>query len=171
MELYGFVPWVQSTTTVRGFEAEADLAPGQILNLLQFAASARASVERERLGLLVDLPNGKFFGDTIINYSSHAYRRDELEAQLDHSADVQRAITLLRQALQAVPNQHPGLPADEEILSFNERGPRLAVRPYTRTDHYWQVYFDSNRVIAETLSGHGFPTPRLPIAMETAPTR
>ncbi|MFM7652737.1 MAG: hypothetical protein ACKO5M_07460 [Vulcanococcus sp.] len=55
VELYGFVPWVQSTTTVRGFEAEADLGPGQILNLLQFAASARASVERERLGLLVDL--------------------------------------------------------------------------------------------------------------------
>ncbi|MFM8525261.1 MAG: mechanosensitive ion channel family protein, partial [Cyanobacteriota bacterium] len=90
---------------------------------------------------------------------------------IGNSTDVQRAITLLRQALQAVPNQHPGLPADLEILSLNERGPRLAVRPYTHTDHYWQVYFDSNRVIAETLSGHGFPTPRLPIAMETAPAR
>ena len=55
VELYGFVPWAQTTTTVRGFEAEADLAPGQLFNLLQFAASARASVERERLGLLVDL--------------------------------------------------------------------------------------------------------------------
>jgi len=117
------------------------------------------------------VPNGKFFGDTIINYSSHAYRRVELEAQLDNTADVQRAIALLRQALEAVPNQHPGLAADVEILSFNERGPRLAVRPYTHTDHYWQVYFDSNRVIAETLSGHGFPTPRLPIAMETASQR
>ena len=55
VELYGFVPWVQSTTTVRGFEADADLGPGQILSLLQFAGSARASVEHERLGLLVDL--------------------------------------------------------------------------------------------------------------------
>jgi small conductance mechanosensitive channel len=117
------------------------------------------------------VPNGKFFGDTIINYSSHAYRRVELEAQLDHTADVQRAIALLKQALQAVPNQHPGLAADVEILSFNERGPRLAVRPYTHIDHYWQVYFDSNRVIADTLSGHGFPTPRLPIAMDTAAAR
>jgi len=55
VELYGFMPWVQSTTTVRGFEAQTDLGPGQVINLLQFAASARASVERERLGLLVDL--------------------------------------------------------------------------------------------------------------------
>ena len=117
------------------------------------------------------VPNGKFFGDTIINYSSHPYRRVELEAQLDNSADVNRAIALLRQALQAVPNQHPGMAADVEILGFSERGPRLAVRPYTHTDHYWQVYFDSNRVIAETLSGHGFPTPRLPIAMDTAGVR
>jgi small conductance mechanosensitive channel len=117
------------------------------------------------------VPNGKFFGDTIVNYSSHPYRRVELEAQLDNTADVNRAIAVLRQALQAVPNQHPGLPADVEILGFNERGPRLAVRPYTHTEHYWQVYFDSNRVIAETLSGHGFPTPRLPIAMDTAVAR
>ena len=112
------------------------------------------------------VPNGKFFGDTIVNYSTHAYRRVELEAQLDHNADVAQAIALLKQALQAVPNQHPGLPADVEILGFSERGPRLAVRPYTHTDHYWQVYFDSNRVIADTLSGHGFPIPRLAISLD-----
>jgi hypothetical protein len=62
VELYGFVPWVQSTTTVRGFEADTDLAPGQILNLMKFAASARASAERERLGLLVDLAFNKVGG-------------------------------------------------------------------------------------------------------------
>jgi small conductance mechanosensitive channel len=26
-----------------------------------------------------------------------------------------------------------------EIISFNERGPVLAVRPYCNTAHYWQV--------------------------------
>jgi small conductance mechanosensitive channel len=112
------------------------------------------------------VPNGKFFGDTIVNFSSYPYRRVELEAQLDHSADVGQAITLLKQALVAVPNQYPGMPADVEVLTFTERGPRLAVRPYTHTDHYWQVYFDTNRLIADTLSGHGFPVPRMPIALQ-----
>ena len=111
------------------------------------------------------VPNGKFFGDTIVNYSSTAYRRVDLEAQLDHSADVERAIELLRDAIRSVPNQQPDRPADVELLCFTERGPRLAVRPYTHTDHYWQVLFDSNRVIARTLTSHGFPTPRMPIAM------
>jgi len=55
IELYGYLPWLQSTTTVRGFEAETDLGPGQILQKLQSAFSARASLERERLGVLLDV--------------------------------------------------------------------------------------------------------------------
>jgi small conductance mechanosensitive channel len=115
------------------------------------------------------VPNGKFFGDTIINYSSYPYRRVELEAQLDSSADVGKAIALLKQAIRAVPNQYPGKEADVELLTFSERGPRLAVRPYTHTDHYWQVYFDTNRVIADTLSANGFPVPRIPVQMQSGP--
>ena len=113
------------------------------------------------------VPNGKFFGDTIVNYSSHPFRRVELEAQLDSSADVGKAIALLKQAVRAVPNQYPGMEADVELLTFSERGPRLAVRPYTHNNHYWQVYFDTNRAIAETLSANGFPVPRIPVQMQS----
>jgi small conductance mechanosensitive channel len=111
------------------------------------------------------VPNGKFFGDTIINYSSHPYRRVDLVAQLDNSADVPLAIRLLKEALKAIPNQYPGMDADVDILEFSERGPRLAVRPYTNNANYWQVYFDTNRVIVEVLSSNGFPVPRIPMAV------
>jgi small conductance mechanosensitive channel len=111
------------------------------------------------------VPNAKFFGDTIVNYSTMPYRRVELEAQLDSTADVGRAIALLRDALRSIPNQYPDQEADVELLTFTERGPRLAVRPYTHTSHYWQVYFDTNRVIADTLSSNGFPVPRIPVAL------
>jgi small conductance mechanosensitive channel len=114
------------------------------------------------------IPNNKFFGDTIVNYSTHPYRRVELEAQLDSSADVGKAIGLLKQALKGVPNQYPGKEADVELLTFTERGPRLAVRPYTHTSNYWQVYFDTNRVIADTLGGGGFPVPRIPLQVAQA---
>jgi len=111
------------------------------------------------------VPNGKFFGDTIVNYSSHPYRRVDLIAQLDNTADVARAVALLKEGLKAIPNQYPGMEADVEILEFSERGPRLAVRPYTNNQHYWQVYFDTNRTIVEVLSQNGFPVPRIPVAM------
>jgi small conductance mechanosensitive channel len=35
----------------------------------------------------------------------------------------------------------------------------LAVRPYCHTDHYWQVYFDTNRAIREAFGAAGFPVP------------
>lgn len=114
------------------------------------------------------VPNGKLFGDTLKNYSSHPFRRVELVAQLDNTADVARAIELLKQGVASVPNQYPGKPADVEVLEFSERGPRLAVRPYTHTDHYWQVYFDTNRTIANVLGGNGFPIPRIPVQMASA---
>jgi small conductance mechanosensitive channel len=105
------------------------------------------------------------FGDTIQNYSVHAYRRVDLVAQLDSSADVTKAITLLKEALTRIPNQTSGMAPDVEILEFSERGPRLAVRLYTHTDHYWQVYFDTNRSIAEVLTTNAFPVPRIPVSM------
>jgi hypothetical protein len=35
----------------------------------------------------------------------------------------------------------------------------LVMRPYCHTDHYWQVYFDTNRAIRETFGAAGFPVP------------
>lgn len=35
----------------------------------------------------------------------------------------------------------------------------LAVRPYTNNRHYWQVYFDTNRLIRNTFGEAGFPAP------------
>ena len=115
------------------------------------------------------IPNGKLFGDNIQNYSVHPFRRVDLVAQLDNKADVPQAIALLQEALKAIPNQAEGHPADVEILEFSERGPRLAVRPYTHTEHYWQVYFDTNRLIVDVLGRHGFPVPSIPVAVNGAP--
>jgi len=35
----------------------------------------------------------------------------------------------------------------------------LVVRPYVHNDHYWQVYFDTNRVIRDTFGTTGYPVP------------
>ena len=110
--------------------------------------------------------NAKLFGDTIKNYSATPYRRVELVAQLDNSADVAKAIQLFKEGIKQIPNQAQGVDADVEVLEFSERGPRLAVRPYTNTTHYWQVYFDTNRMIVDVLSKANFPVPRIPLTMQ-----
>jgi small conductance mechanosensitive channel len=103
--------------------------------------------------------NGKIFGDTIQNFSANPYRRVELTAQLAHDVDPQVAIALLKPALAKIPNVLAEPAPDVEILTFNLAGPVLAVRPYCNNAHYWQVYFDANRLIRDTFAHAGFPVP------------
>ena len=103
--------------------------------------------------------NAKVLANTIKNYSDNPYRRVELTAQLDHTVDPTDAIRRLKDALPKIANVATDPKPDVEILTFTERGPVLAVRPYVHTDHYWQVYFDTNKTIRETFGAAGYPAP------------
>jgi small conductance mechanosensitive channel len=110
--------------------------------------------------------NNKVFGSDILNYHTNPYRRVELKAQLSGAADHAKARAALKEAILArVPNvlRDPG--PDVEILEFNEFGPVLCVRPHCSNDSYWQVYFDTNRVIAEVLAD--YPAPARPVALRS----
>jgi len=103
--------------------------------------------------------NNKIFSDNIQNFSHNAFRRVDLTAQLSGAADWKGAAALLKQRIAAIDNVLATPAVEVEILEFNLVGPVLAVRPYCHTDHYWQVYFDSNKVIKDALGEAGFPTP------------
>ncbi len=103
--------------------------------------------------------NAKVFADNIKNYSTNPYRRVELLAQLAHAVDPDDAVRRLKPALAQIPNVLETPPPDVEILTFNERGPVLAVRPYCNNAHYWQVYFDTNEAIRSTFAGAAYPVP------------
>lgn len=103
--------------------------------------------------------NNKIFSDNIQNYSHNAFRRVDLQAQLSGAADWKAAVALLKQRIGAIDNVLATPAVDVEILEFNLVGPVLAVRPYCHTDHYWQVYFDTNKVLKDALGEAGFPAP------------
>lgn len=112
--------------------------------------------------------NSRVFADTIQNFSSNPYRRVDLVAQLHNDADHATAIRLLKARVSAIPNVQAEPKPDIEILQFNPLGPMLAVRPYCNNEHYWQVYFDTNRVIRETLGEAGFHAAEQPIVVRAA---
>ncbi len=103
--------------------------------------------------------NNKIFSDNIQNFSHNAFRRVDLKAQLAGSADWKGAAALLKQRIATLDNVLAEPAVEVEILEFNLVGPVLAVRPYCHTDHYWQVYFDTNRMIKDALGEAGFPAP------------
>jgi small conductance mechanosensitive channel len=113
--------------------------------------------------------NNKIFSDVIQNFSANPYRRVDLKAQLSHSVDHNDAIRRLKDQLSKIPNVVPNPAPDVEILEFNLAGPVLAVRPYCHTDHYWQVYFDTNKVIRETCGAAGYPVPEQHFVVRSQP--
>lgn len=103
--------------------------------------------------------NNKLFSDNIQNFTTNPFRRVDLVAQLNHGTDHKSAIKLLKDRLVKIPNVLSQPAPDVEILQFNLAGPLLAVRPYCHNDHYWQVYFDTNRLIRESFGEAGFAVP------------
>ena len=103
--------------------------------------------------------NSKVSGDTIKNFSAHSHRRVDRTAQLAFGVDPLDAIARLKPLLAAIPNVVAEPAPDVEIIDFNAMGTVLAVRPYCHTDHYWQVTFDTNKLIAATFGEAGYAAP------------
>jgi len=163
----------------------ANFAAGIFLVILQpfkvgdFVVAGGVTGTVEEVGLFVTsintldnirniVGNGKIFGDIIQNFSTNPYRRVDLQAQLDHSVDVHATMATLKANLPKIPNVLTDPAPDVEILSFTLAGPVLAVRPYCNNAHYWQVYFDTNRVIRDTGANAGLPAPEQHFAVRTA---
>jgi hypothetical protein len=109
--------------------------------------------------VLTIVGNGKIFGDTIQNFSALPVRRVDRQAQLAAGVDPLDAIARLRQAVIADSQCLHAPPPEVSLLDMNLIGPVIAVRPYTHTDHYWQVYFDTNEAIVRVAREAGWPAP------------
>lgn len=103
--------------------------------------------------------NGKVFGDTMQNFSALPVRRVDRTAQLAVGVDPLDAIARLRQAVAAIPNVAADPAPEVSLLDINLNGCVIAVRPYTHTDHYWQVCFDTNAAIVRVAGEAGWPAP------------
>jgi small conductance mechanosensitive channel len=107
--------------------------------------------------------NNTVFSGSIQNFSALPYRRVDCLAKVANGVDVMDAIARLRAAVAAIPNVATSPAPDVEILQFTPEGPLLCVRPYTYTDHYWQVYFDTHKAVVSTFGAAGYPVPETPV--------
>ena len=103
--------------------------------------------------------NGKVFGEAIQNFSANPVRRVERTAQLAGGVDALDAIARFKAAVAAIPNVAQSPAPEVNVLDINLVGTVIAVRPYCHTDHYWQVYFDTNEAILRVAKEAGWPAP------------
>ncbi len=117
--------------------------------------------------VLTIMGNNKVFSDTIKNYSALPLRRVDCTAKIANTVDAIDAIARLRTALACVKNVAADPTPEIEILQFTPEGPLLCVRPYAPNADYWQVYFDTHKVIQSTFEAAGYPVPETPMVQRS----
>lgn len=103
--------------------------------------------------------NAKAFSDNVVNYSVESVRRVERTAQLAGTVDPIDAMARLLAAVKDLPHVSTSSPPEINILDFNLNGTVIAVRAYTHTSTYWDVYFAMNLAIAKVGKEAGWPAP------------
>lgn len=103
--------------------------------------------------------NNKIFSDNIKNFSAQDYRRVDCSFKLHHSVNIPKVLATLSDEVSKVANLSNAIAPEVEVLAFTEEGPEFGVRPFCHNDHYWQVFFDTNKAIAKCIADNNWPAP------------
>ena len=105
------------------------------------------------------IPNGKIWGEQIINHSHHPVRGVDMRFNIAYEDDIDTA----RSVIQKVLADHPHVLADPapfiEVESLSERSVEILVRPFTDGAHYFDVTYSLPEQIKKALGGAGMATP------------
>ncbi len=105
------------------------------------------------------MPNGKVFGDTIINYSSPTNRRMELNFSLDYDHDLDRATALLIACATADPRILKAPAPWCKVTALTDSAVTITLRAWARLDVYWDARFDLVQRAGEALQSSGLEHP------------
>jgi len=99
--------------------------------------------------------NNKIFSENIQNFSSTTFRRVDVQAPLPNTVDPVQVINLLKPHLEKIPHVLTKPEPVVEILQLSRDATTLTVRPYCKNKDYWQVYFDTTKMVRMVLIDAG----------------
>ncbi len=114
---------------------------------------------------MIFVPNGMLSSGLITNYSHQDIRRVDLTIGVEYGQDFEQAKTLLLDLAKA---DKRILHSPEPVVYLSELADssvNLSFRIWTKSELYWDVYFDFNRTVYAEFNkaGIGFPFPQLTI--------
>lgn len=105
------------------------------------------------------IPNGALSNGNIINYTTEGTRRVDLVFGVSYDADIKQT----KEVLMNVLTSHPKIlkePAPAvTVIELADSSVNFAVRPWCKTEHYWDVYFDVTENAKEALDAAGIEIP------------
>lgn len=110
-------------------------------------------------GLTVYLPNGKVFGDTIVNISQGGRRRVDVVFGVDYEDDLDLALEILLEAARGDARVQPTPEPWAKVTASLDSAMEVTLRCWTSTDDWQDVRFDLIKQIKETFDARGVSIP------------
>lgn len=108
---------------------------------------------------VIVIPNSKVWGDIITNVTASETRRVDLSFGISYDDSIEEAQAVLEEVVRA----HPAvLPDPAPVVRVNALGSSsvdFIVRPWTRAEDYWTVYWDLTRQVKEAFDARGISIP------------
>ena len=108
---------------------------------------------------LIQLPNGSLSNSNITNYTANKKRRADIDISVSYSSDIDKVKKVINElisknelVLQEENNYVKLSKHDDSALVF-------AVRVWTKTENYWDLYFDLMESIKKTLDKNKIEIP------------
>ncbi|MBD1576257.1 small-conductance mechanosensitive channel MscS [Vibrio sp. S11_S32] len=116
---------------------------------------------------MIVVPNGGVIGGPIVNYSRHATRRIDHVIGVSYGSDLKKTKEVISKVL-AADSRILQTPAPTiGVVALADSSVNFVVRPWVKTEAYWDVYFDSLQAIKEALDAEGIeiPFPQMDVHM------
>ncbi|EOA6549316.1 small-conductance mechanosensitive channel MscS [Vibrio vulnificus] len=108
---------------------------------------------------MVVVPNSGVIGGAITNYSRHATRRVDLMIGVSYKSDLKKTKQVIRETLEKDTRILKDPDMTIGVVALADSSVNFVVRPWCKTEDYWNVYFDSMQAIKEALDANGIEIP------------
>lgn len=110
-------------------------------------------------GLTLYLPNGKVFGDMIVNISQAGHRRFELTFGVDYEDDLDLALATMLKVVEAEPRVMKTPEPWAKVTASGDSAMNVTVRGWTTPDDWMDTRFDLLKAIKEAFDDVGLSIP------------
>lgn len=105
------------------------------------------------------VPNGKIYGDVIKNISGYDTRRVDLVFGIGYSSSIPKAYDVIRSILKEDARILPEPETQIAVSELADSSVNFVVRPWVKSEDYWNVKFDLIRQVKEAFDSQGIEIP------------
>ena len=115
----------------------------------------------------IHIPNGEIYGSVIKNLTANETRRIDMVFGVSYDDDLGVAKSTIERVLGDNPLVLEQPAPDVEVFELGDSSVNFLVRPWVKTDNYWEAHFSVHHELKEGLEAAGcsFPYPQREVHM------